>query len=179
MFDIDPELLHTWQAVQGVLCGEYPNTKEGTPDKIKALQGAGINVFIDLTHPDDALTSYASYLQRNDTTPLSYHSFPIPDGGVVSISTYIELCYLIKLHVSAGSNVYLHCWGGMGRTATVTACLMGVFDRKITFDEAFSRIRDAREDTVKASRPAPENDQQIKLIQEFYHYIDKNLSQGE
>jgi predicted protein tyrosine phosphatase len=36
--------------------------------------------------------------------------------------------------------LYLHCWGGCGRTGLVAACLLGALYRGMTADEAMARV---------------------------------------
>lgn len=176
---IDPTILHTWLGTESVLCGEYPSDAFGTDTKIKELYKADFNVFIDLTHPTDGLTSYTQHIYRRLDRPVSYHSFPIVDGDIITNEAYAGIVYLMRIHALSNSKIYLHCWGGMGRTATVLACYFKVVEHSMKPEEALRLIDEAREGTSKAHRPAPQNELQINAIKDFYSHIDKTVSEKE
>lgn len=47
-----------------------------------------------------------------------------------------------SLLCGAGEKVYLHCWGGRGRTGTVGACLLAV-GWDVSAEEALERVQRA------------------------------------
>lgn len=58
-----------------------------------------------------------------DEDKLSFVHFPIVDCGVTDDTRVLNLSrYLVKA-ISQGERIYLHCWGGHGRTGTVV-CIM-------------------------------------------------------
>ncbi len=171
-FDIDPNLLHTWQVIDGVLCGEYPNNKEPSKEKAQALVDAGINVFIDLSHPNDGLAPYAPLLSEINPD-IIHHHFSIPDNGVRELDFYVVVACVMYFLLQSNNKIYLHCWGGMGRSATVMACLMRILDSKMTSSKAIEMIDIARENTSKGHLPAPEPGVQVNIVREFYDYCNK------
>jgi protein tyrosine/serine phosphatase len=60
--------------------------------------------------------------------------------------------------------VYIHCWCGVGRTATVVGCLL--IAGGATGDDVATRIDGLRAGSRKASRPAPETASQRSLLRE-------------
>ena len=46
----------------------------------------------------------------------------IADNGVTSRDEMIATLDVIDHHLRDGCNVYVHCWGGSGRTGTVVGC---------------------------------------------------------
>ncbi len=61
--------------------------------------------------------------------------------------------------------MYVHCWGGVGRTGTVVGCLLaksGVADEDIG-----ARLHELRSGTRKADRPCPEADAQRDVIRHW------------
>ncbi|HTW99459.1 MAG TPA: protein-tyrosine phosphatase family protein [Acidimicrobiales bacterium] len=62
-----------------------------------------------------------------------------------------------------GGAVYLHCWGGVGRTGTVVGCLLA--DEGLGHHEIVERIERLRAGTCKASRPSPETEAQRGVIE--------------
>lgn len=53
-----------------------------------------------------------------------YHRLYIPDNGVPSAERMAEILSLLDVAEQAGHTVYLHCWGGVGRTGTVVGCYL-------------------------------------------------------
>jgi protein-tyrosine phosphatase len=60
--------------------------------------------------------------------------------------------------------VYLHCWGGKGRTCTVVGCLL--IDGGLDYEAAIVRIAQLRAGTRKAIHACPESPAQHRLHRE-------------
>ena len=84
---------------------------------------------------------------------LRHLSFPIPDLGVVDDEAYDSICEAIE-QARADGVVYLHCWGGVGRTGTVVACWFGM--QGADYAQAMVRLGDCRVGTRKSHRACPE-----------------------
>lgn len=113
----------------GVLfAGEYPGDRnpEIARARIRALVDLGIRTFIDLTTPDDPLVRYEGSLaevERDSGIPLRRISGPIPDMGVPRSAEATRLILAaIRDSIKTAPAVYIHCWGGIGRTGTVVGC---------------------------------------------------------
>jgi ADP-ribosyl-[dinitrogen reductase] hydrolase len=161
------EALHAWWVEPGgVLAGEYP----GHPDpqraraKLDLLVDAGIRTIVDLTTADDGLTPYDGALDAVATTralELDRHRVGIPDLGTTDHATYDDLVARIRRAADRGG-VYVHCWGGVGRTGTVVGCMLAAdgLDSAAVLD----RLRELRAGTRKARRPCPETEEQGDVI---------------
>jgi len=66
---------------------------------------------------------------------------------------------------AAVRGVFVHCWGGVGRTGTVVGCWHVA--RGTTADEALEKIAVARLGTRKAVRESPEMPGQVDMIHEM------------
>lgn len=163
---IDPSILHTWWGIEGeVLCGEYPYSAQGHSNKLEALIETDFSVFVDLTHIDDQLESYQGDLAISTLDNLTMIKNPIPDNGVVEIDNYIRLATKIFLSLEQGEKVYLHCWGGVGRTATVIGVLLALRNRWPA-ELIFEYIDAYRAGTSKDDRPAPETSAQRDIVRQ-------------
>ena len=166
-FDDD---FHAWWVEPGrILAGEYP----GSPDpaerdvKLALLADAGINTILDLTRDDDRLSAYAEpweALGEVRGRPLKRLHHPIQDLGVTTPEGYDAILADIDAELAAGRPVYVHCWGGVGRTGTVVGLVHVA--RGADADAALDAIRAARQGTRKAHRPAPEMACQVEAIRQ-------------
>lgn len=108
-----------WVIPGKLLAGEYPRTLDeaSSREKLGRLAGAGVAAFIDLTEAGE-LKPYAYLLDGP-----SHQRFPIRD---VSIPASPELTKnaldAIDGHLAEGRTVYVHCWGGVGRTGVIIGC---------------------------------------------------------
>jgi len=59
--------------------------------------------------------------------------------------------------------VYLHCWGGRGRTGTVVGCYL-VRHGLCASHEAVNEIRDLRKYTEDLDEPSPESRRQFEMV---------------
>ena len=61
-----------------------------------------------------------------------------------------------------GHTVYVHCWGGIGRTGTVVGCY---FVRQgLSGDASLKRIQELLQNTPKRGRTSPETPEQRRMI---------------
>jgi len=97
--------------------GKYPEQRE-----VDTLENAGFRLFVDLTTNNEELSPYI-------LSPSSSRiSHPIPDQCVPSDIEALEaLTKTVILTIQKDNYVYIHCRGGHGRSAVVTACIMATF----------------------------------------------------
>jgi protein-tyrosine phosphatase len=122
------EMIHAWWVQrERLLAGEYPGSPQEPQarEKIRCLLDAGIDSFVDLTE-DGVMTPYEQLLDeeagKTGRPVPNYHRFAIPDVDVVSDEGYDKILAHIRNELDAGKGVYVHCWGGKGRTGTVIGC---------------------------------------------------------
>lgn len=166
--------LHAWWAdAEGrVLAGEYPghrNDPAATRRKLRLLADAGIGTIIDLTDDNDWLTPYAAELPgvvAERGLDLQRLPHPVPDQGVTTPDHYDRIIADVSRSLAMGRKVYIHCWGGIGRTGTV----VGIWhmSRGHDPDAALALIKAARRGSLKAGLASPENDEQVSAIRAAY-----------
>jgi ADP-ribosyl-[dinitrogen reductase] hydrolase len=165
----DPFAHGYWVQPGSVLAGEYPGhiAAERARDKVNLLIDHGIRTFVDLTTPDDGLHPYVELVDdaaRFRGLDLQRVALPIPDMDVTDTSGYAAIVDTIRASTDRGG-VYVHCWGGIGRTASVVGCLL-VSDG-LTADAAFDQITQWRSITHKAHQPAPQTKEQREAVRRF------------
>ena len=81
---------------------------------------------------------------------------PIVDGSVTADALIDALCDDLIARIRAGRRLYVHCWGGHGRTGTVVAIILGrMYD--ITCAQALARtqtLHDVRGDPQNVGSPS-------------------------
>ena len=154
-----------WVRAGRFAAGEYP----GHPDshraaaKVRRLLKAGIDHFIDLTHPADRMRPYtaiATVEAKALNRKIVIESHPIVDMSVPAdaeaMSTILDS---VDAALEADKTVYLHCWGGIGRTGTVVGCWLVRHGR--TGHQALQQIADKWR-TVPKSRYNPYSPQTLE-----------------
>lgn len=109
-----------------LIAGEYPGAKDlgEARRKVRALLDAGVTRVIDLTRSGE-LTSYARLLVEEGAArgiAVRHARRPIRDVDVCTPEQMRVLLDEIDDALAAGETVYVHCWGGVGRTGTVVGC---------------------------------------------------------
>ena len=140
-----------------LLAGAYPRD-------ISALQALGVTLFLDLTEPGEyGLEPYDARALRR----------PIRDFDTPSPDEVRETLDLIDAEVDAGGVVYLHCYGGVGRTGTVVGCYL--VRHGTPAEDAVEAIARLRAGTRDESRSSPETDEQRALIESWPSHDRRGL----
>src|SRR5262249_50062281 len=96
---------------------------------------------------------------------VTYERLPVADFGVPTRKHMCAILDAIDGALERQAVVYLHCLGGVGRTATVVGCHL--VRGGMAGDEALARIQELRAASRKAHRPSPETDDQRSLVREW------------
>ena len=149
-----------------IYAGEYPGDKNGefARHKIEQMYHFGIRHFVDLT-VEGELCPY-SHLLPSDTT---YTRFPIRDcGAPKSIESVQRLLLRIEELKKMDGYVYVHCWGGVGRTGTIVACYLSQNWEESDLNHTLEVLRRNFSEMPKSAyRETPETKEQIDFIEQF------------
>lgn len=156
---------HCYWVIPGkILAGEYPRNlaHDSSLLKIRQLTDAGVSVFIDLTEEDEGLQPYAQLLGK-----AIHRRFPIPDVSVPQSPEFTTtILDAIDHHIEQNQLVYIHCWGGVGRTGVIVGCWLarnGYPGRK-----ALDRLRQIWRQCPKSSwKESPETSEQENYIKNW------------
>lgn len=164
---VDQELLPNayWVLPGSLMAGPYPGDllPEQRNQKLIGLLHAGVNEFFDLTSPTDGLEPYLPGLPQHGRT--GYRRRSIPDFSVPTHEEMRAILDELDLLVHAGRTVYLHCWGGRGRTGTVVGCYLVRSGLKGA--EALAKIAELRKGTSKGWMDSPETPEQRRMVLEW------------
>lgn len=135
-----------------LLAGAYP----GSRSAVESLENAGITLFVDLTHPSDPLDAYEPFLVGARRV-----SDPIPDMGTPTEGQVIRILDAVDEARADGAGVYVHCWGGVGRTGTVVGCWL--VRHGLDRGDPVATIASLRAE-LRGARPSPETTTQVALV---------------
>ncbi len=139
-----------WVEPGRLLAGVYPGgvSPEATLENLGRLVDCGIRRIISLIEDHEMeylgkrFATYERELSRialETGIELSRASFPIEDMGAPSPRLMCLILDEIDAAIAMGRPVYLHCWGGRGRTGTVVGCYL--VRHGLTGGQALDRIK--------------------------------------
>lgn len=165
-------LPNTYWVVPGrLLAGEYPGdrTAAEAAARLELFFDAGIDCFIDLTEERE-LEPYEPILKSEAArrgADIRYQRVPIRDFSVpASPEVMRSILDAIDHALEEGRKVYVHCWGGIGRTGTVIGCHLARHGTR--GNAALERLRELFGAMEKsARRQSPENAEQERWVREW------------
>lgn len=148
-----------------LLAGQYPGSRslEIHAQKIEDLVNTGIDTIINLMELDE-LERFADYEEpiRRFKPNIQIIHTPIRDMDIPSEDFLLEIVNIIEENINLGKKVYVHCWGGHGRTGTVVgAWLIG---RGKTALQSLEQIKGQRLLSPFGDAPSPQTQSQINLL---------------
>ena len=132
--------------------------------------GAGIDHFIDLTELHE-LAPYAGIAEEEAKRlglSVEHERSSIRDVSVPrSLREMASILDAIDVALGGGKTVYVHCWGGVGRTGTVVGCWLVRHGR--TGNEALAQVAEWWQGVEKAARrpESPETPQQCAYVRNW------------
>jgi protein-tyrosine phosphatase len=117
-----------WAEPGKLLAGPYPGAygdEAAARARIEALRRHRVTLFVDLTE-DGELDPYAHLLRDDGASPLRaaarHLRRPVLDMSVSTEEELVATLDAIDDELARGGVVFVHCWGGCGRTGTVISC---------------------------------------------------------
>ena len=150
-----------WIEPGRLLAGKYAGAsdEEEAARRVRALAAAGITLVVDLTHADDRLAPYESLLPAG----VRRLSVPVPDFSAPRLGELERALAAIDAELADGGVVYVHCWGGCGRTGAVVASWL--VRQSLDADAALARFGELSRPVC--GRACPEVPAQLALVREY------------
>lgn len=163
-----------WVVPCKLMAGCYPGSinEEIAEQRLRGMLDHGIRHVINLMEPDEVNWSGDRFLYYDDTiTALAGESglrvtvtrMPVRDMSVPSRDDMRRILDNIDENVGRGRPVYIHCWGGIGRTGTVVGCYLARHGCAAGDDLMFL-IRNLRRHTPQIAIESPETREQRALV---------------
>ncbi len=176
MSDLPPAPLRGtyWVVPDKFLAGEYPGAVEPelTERRLRALIGAGVRTFVDLTEEDEVMEGakviprYRRILRRvseEESTQTTYANIPIEDRGVPSLWTLRCILDVIDRSIDDENPVFVHCSAGRGRTGTVVGCYLKRHGLAEDGD-VIQKLAQLRQDLPNGRETSPHTNEQIRRV---------------
>jgi len=172
-----PHARSYWVVPGRFAAGCYPGDLDPTEAAAKrqALLAAGITDFVSLMeagegdHSGKPFVDYWPALEAEAKQlghEVAFHRFPIVDGNIPTPKTMAAITATLSALLSTGRNIYVHCWGGRGRTGTVVACWLGAAEG-LDGQTAIARLQQLTESPRKHFRPTPETSIQHAFVDQW------------
>jgi hypothetical protein len=169
------EILRSYPVIPNHLyAGEIPSSINDHEFqlKIQYLKELGITHIINLTEineqnfkgiPLRKYTDYAEMQFSMSGMELNCFRFPIKDLDIPTITHMRTVINAINEAIHEGGKVYVHCWGGIGRTGTVIGCYL--IEHGILLNHtAVPFIEFLKRNTAIKNRQSPETTDQVNYI---------------
>jgi protein tyrosine phosphatase len=163
-----------WVLPNKLLAGEIPSSKTESRkiEKINNLLDCNIDVIINLMEEveknfsDELLEDYSITLLKEadkKNKKIEVFRYAIEDMNIPTESFMVEILNRIDEQIALGKRVYVHCWGGVGRTGTVIGCYLirhGFVEQK----NVIETINYLKRTTNIAHRSSPETKEQCQFV---------------
>jgi ADP-ribosyl-[dinitrogen reductase] hydrolase len=174
-----PPTIRSYWVVKGqFLAGAYPGSPDETEhrERVTALWRAGMRTFVNLVEENETNNSGQPFSRYDDTLrelarqsgeDVAHLRLPVRDLSVPSVDGMRSILDAIDLSLAAGRPVYLHCFGGVGRTG-ITVCCWLLRHGLAKPQNVIEVLRDLRQaDQQTKGRKAPETTTQINFVQDW------------
>jgi hypothetical protein len=166
-----------WVIPGSLLAGYYPGDSDMAEmdKKLQSLLDSGIRTFINLMETEEVdhegirFTPYdrrVKALARQQDLNVFTYRHPVIDLCVPSLTEMKLILNRIDESMTRGCPVYVHCWGGRGRTGVVVGCWL-VRHGLAEGPGAIRMIEHLRRNEEKASSSSPQTEKQIRMVQNW------------
>lgn len=166
-----------WVKDKQLLAGCFPGTPEpnGTEQRVASLVEAGIRTFVCLqpvgecNREGKTFPNYEPVLKKLQSglkESLQFYRFAVADTTAPAPKQMAEVLDAIDSSLAQKRPVYIHCWGGHGRTGAVIGCWL--VRHGLSGKAALAKLEELRANYPEIDQePTPPFPQQRKLVSQW------------
>jgi len=161
-----------WVISNKLLAGAIPASAglDGTKSKIGDLKSKDISAIINLMETDERDkigNPFFDYTPIANELGIEVLRFPIKDVSIPTKENMKAIISTINDLLARNKKVYIHCWGGIGRTGTVVGCFL-IQQKIATKTTVISLINELKQHSIKLSeRISPETEEQMSFVENW------------
>lgn len=163
-----------WVEPGRFLAGCYPGAQRSDEAvrRLNSLLDVGIRVIINLMeaweigwkeYQFEPYEEAIQFLAQDRGFSVECLRMPVEDMEIPTYRAMKLILDTIDKAIEQGKSVYVHCWGGRGRTGTVVGCWLARHGRA-TGDEALALISELRRNDRTRFLPSPEAEVQRRMV---------------
>ena len=163
-----------WVVPGKLMAGCYPGSADSQRacEKLNYLIDCGIRHFIDLMEPDEVdhqglvfqpYTAMAKQIGELSGVDVTFDRMAVKDTWVPTRKGMRRILDRIDKAIENDHPVYVHCWGGRGRTGTVVGCYLARHGL-VRNEQLMETIKKLRIETPDAHLVSPETPVQVDMI---------------
>jgi hypothetical protein len=171
-----------WVIPNKLLAGEYPGARdeEEAQGKLRWLLEKGVTAWLDLTEDGkEGLPAYAGLLNQQAfilNKAVSHTRMAIQDFSTPPVEHMQHILDQLDTLIEEGQVVYLHCYGGIGRTGMAVGCYLVRHGWQP--EAALRQIEEWRREIPSGWRSSPETQEQVEFVLDWVREKARSESQG-
>lgn len=128
-----------------VLGCRFKDVRRNLQKDIDELKSYGIqDVFVLCTKGELLKYRVPNLIDAYQECGICVHHYPIPDGDAPDITTCCTILEELRSCLESNRKTIIHCYGGLGRSCLIAACLLLQLSDVVTPQQAIDSLRDLR-----------------------------------
>ncbi|XP_061651071.1 cyclin-dependent kinase inhibitor 3 isoform X2 [Phyllopteryx taeniolatus] len=120
----------------------YKDIRRSLHKDVEELHNQGVqDVFVLCTRGELSKYRVPSLLEVYQQKGLCVHHMPFPDGEAPQLEQCAHILDELQRSLEANRRTLIHCYGGLGRSALIAACLLIQLSVTMTANEAINILR--------------------------------------
>ncbi|XP_028845622.1 cyclin-dependent kinase inhibitor 3 [Denticeps clupeoides] len=152
----DSPLQISWLSLSVVECSQflgicplpgckYKEVRRNLQTDVGELQNQGVeDIFVFCTRGELQRYRVPCLLEAYTQRGLTVHHLPFPDGGTPELPQCCQILEELQASLQASRRTVIHCYGGLGRSGLIAACLLLQLSVSMTPNKAIEILRELR-----------------------------------